>query len=257
MKRLLHPILGSIFLGLSLLYLSTARATEDKSLQNITLQSTALQDEPTVEIYRYHGLKAAAGKEASDGIYQDFSLDNASVGKLWADPDAKSHDGNDYSWVKSYVNRYQAEPYLTVEFARYGHGANLSIMPKNLIPEKLPETAQLTFEARSEAPVCLGIRFMDRDGEVWVYGAAPLNYKRLCVEPGQQWTQFTLPLKSNHSDWFKFQYNGNVDLGNQVMEASLIAGLEFELGLAGEHYFTPGTASFDLREIKVEKSREI
>lgn len=257
MKRLLHPLIGSIFLGLSLFYLLTARATEDEFLQNIASQSITLQDEPTVDIYRYHGLKPAEGQEASDSIYQDFALDSSSVGKLWADPDAKSHGGNDFSWVKSYVNRYQSEPYLTVEFARYGHGANLSIAPKNLIPETLPETAQLTFEARSQAPVCLGIRFMDRDGEVWGYGAAPLDYKRLCVEPGQQWTKFTVPLKSNHPDWFKFQHSGNVDLGNQVMEASLMAGLEFELGLVGESYFTPGTASFDLREIKVEKSSEI
>ncbi|NEQ55123.1 MAG: hypothetical protein F6K11_34220, partial [Leptolyngbya sp. SIO3F4] len=118
-------------------------------------------------------------------------------------------------------------------------------------------TAQLTFEARSSDPVCVGIRFMDRDGEIWAYGTAPLDYKRLCVEPDQEWTKFTVPLTSNHLDWFKFEHSGNVDLGNQVMEASLIAGLEFELGLTGEYYFTPGTASFDLRDIKAEEFKEI
>ena len=40
-------------------------------------------------------------------IYQDFSLETATVGKFWADPDAMLHEGNDFSWVKSHVNRYQ------------------------------------------------------------------------------------------------------------------------------------------------------
>ena len=238
-------------IGVSLLQPSTASATKDKSPEDQTVETN------TTNIYRYHGLKAAEGKEASDGIYQDFARESATVGKLWADPDARSHEGNEFSWVKSYVNRYQSKPHLTVEFARHGYGTNLSIVPKNLIPERLPETAQLTFEARSQAPVCFGLRFMDRDGEVWGYGKAPLDYQRLCIKPGQKWTKFTIPLAANHPDWFKFKYSGNVGLGNQVMEASLIAGLQFELGLAGEDYFTPGTATFDLREIKVKKFREI
>ena len=261
MKRLMHPILGSIFLGLSLLYLSSARANQDNSLQSITPQVNPSQNEPVVEpdaaIYRYHGLKSATGEEASNGIYQDFSIETATVGKAWADPDAKAHDGKDFSWVKSHINRNQPKPYLTVEFARHGYGTSVSIVPKNLIPEILPGTAQLTFEARSLAPVCLGIRFMDRDGEIWAYGTAPLDYERLCVEPGQQWTKVTVPLKANHPDWFKFEHSGNVDLGNQIMEANLIAGLDLELGLTGEYYFTPGTASLDLRDIKVEASSEI
>lgn len=265
MKRLRHPILGSIFLGLSLLSLSAARANQDKSRQNIMSRVPSTQNvpdvdldvEPTVDIYRYHGLKAAEGKEASDGLYQDFSLETPTVGKSWADPDAKSHEGGDFSWVQAHVNRAQSNPYLTVDFARHGYGTSVSIVPKNLIPEKLPETAQLTFEARSSDSVCLGIRFMDRDGEIWAYGTAPLDYERLCVEPGQQWTKFTVPLKANHPDWFKFEHSGNIELGNKVMEADLMAGLDLELGLTGEYYFTPGTASLDLREIKVEESSEI
>ena len=256
MKRFLNLIAGCILAGTLLLYLSTAGANQNESTHNITAQTTTFQDEPAVDVYRYHGLKPAEGEEASDGIYQDFSLETATVGKFWADPDAKHHNGHDFSWVKSYVNRYQPQPYLTIEFARHGHGTNVSIVPKNLIPEKLPETAQLTFEARSQSPVCVGLRFMDRDGEIWAYGIAPLAYKRLCVEPGQQWTKVTVPLRANHLDWFKFQHSGNVDLGNQIMEASLIAGLQFELGLAGEYYFTPGTASLDLRNIKVEEFKE-
>ncbi|MFG6101177.1 hypothetical protein U2F10_02915 [Leptothoe sp. EHU-05/26/07-4] len=261
MKCFLHPILGPILVGLPLLYLSAARASQNKSRQDPTAQVTTSQKElavePNTDIYRYHGLEPAEGKEASNGIYQDFSLETATVGKLWADPDAKNHEGEDFSWVQAYVNRDQASPHLTVDFARHGYGTSVSIVPKNRVPEKIPGTARLTFEARSSGSVCLGIRFMDRDGEIWVYGTAPLNYKRLCVEPGEQWTKFTVPLTSNHPDWFKFKHSGNVDLGNQVMEASLMAGLEFELGLAGEYYFSPGPASFDLRDINVEKAREL
>ena len=263
MKRCLYPLLAALLMGT----LSTARTKQNDSLQtmsllkiaslNTTSLNTPSQHETDAEIYRYHGLKAAEGPETLDGIYQDFSLEGDTVGKLWADPDAKSHEGEDFSWVQAHVNRSQSSPYLTVEFARHGYGTNMSVVPKNLIPETLPETAQLTFEVRSQDPVCVGIRFMDRDGELWAYGIAPLDYKRLCVEPGQQWTKFTVPLTPNRQDWFKFEYSGNVDLGNQFMEASLMAGLEFELGLAGDYYFTSGAASFDLREIKVEEGQEV
>lgn len=217
--------------------------------------SSPLAANASEEIYRYHGLKLAEGEESLDGIYQDFSQDSATVGKLWADPDARSHDGSDYSWVKSHVNRYQKNPFLSVEFARHGYGVNLSIIPQNLVPELLPERSVLMFEARSNDPVCFGLRYMDRDGELWGYGIKPLNYNRLCVEPGKKWTRFRLPIESNHPDWFKFIYSGNVDLGNNEMEADLIAGLQFELGLSGEDYFLPGTATFDLRNIRVKKDR--
>ncbi|MBT9311943.1 hypothetical protein [Leptothoe kymatousa] len=249
MKRLLHPILASAFIGLSLFYFSTAKANQSEFPQN-----GHPQEQPIVDVYRYHGLKPATGDEASDGIYQDFSRGTATVGKFWADPDAKLHDGNDFSWVKSHVNRYQPKPYLTVEFARHGHGTSVSVVPKNLVPEKLPKTAQITFEARSSSPVCVGLRFMDRDGEIWAHGVPPLEYERLCVEPGQQWTKISVPIAANHPNWFKFQHSGNVELGNQIMEADLIAGLQFEVGLTGEYYFSPGTASFDLREITITPS---
>jgi hypothetical protein len=207
------------------------------------------------DIYRYHGLKLAEGEKSVDGIYQDFSQDNATVGKLWADPDARSHEGNDYSWIKSHVNRYQKLPFLSVEFARHGHGVNLTVIPQDLIPEKLPGRSLLTFEARSNDPACFGLRYMDRDGEVWGYGTEPLNYDRLCVNPGNEWTRFSIPIEPNHSNWFKFNYSGNVDLGNNEMEGDLIAGLQFELGLLGKDYFAPGTATFDLQDIRIKKDR--
>ena len=77
------------------------------------------------------------------------------------------------------------------------------------------------------------------------------------LKQASQWTEFTVLLQPHHLAWFKFEHGGNVDLGNQTMEASLMAGPELELGLAGEYYFTPGTASLDLCQIKVEEFREI
>ena len=205
----------------------------------------------TKDIYRYHGLKPARGLDAEDGIFQDFSQTSDNLGKIWADPDAMEHQGSDNSWVKGTVNRTGLQPHLTIEFARQGYGANLAISPRARTPEKLPPNAVLEFEARSQDPACMGLRFMDRDGEIWSYGPKPLEYDRLCVDPDNQWTHFTIPIAPEHPNWLKFPHSGNIDLGNDSLEAEMMAMLSLELGLAGGDYLAPGSASLDIRSLKI------
>lgn len=210
----------------------------------------------TQDIYRYHGLKPARGLDAEDGIFQDFSQTSDNLGKIWADPDALEHQGSDSSWVKGTVNRIGLQPHLTIEFARQGYGANLAISPRARTPEKLPQNAVLEFELRSPDAVCIGLRVMDRDGEIWSYGPKTLEYDRLCVEPNNQWTRFAIPIAPEHPNWLKFPHSGNIDLGNDSLEAEMIAMLTLELGLAGGDYLAPGTASLDIRSIKVTSDPE-
>ncbi len=206
----------------------------------------------TKDIYRYHGLKSAQGLEAKDGIFQDFSETSDNLGKIWADPDAIEHQGSQPSWVKGIVNRTGIQPHLTIEFARQGYGANLAISPKNRTPEIIPTDAVLQFEARSNEPACMGLRFMDRDGEIWTYGPKVLEYDRLCVDPNNQWTHFSIPIAAQHPNWLKFPHSGNIDLGNDSLEAEMVAMLSLELGLAGGDYLAPGRASLDIRNIQIQ-----
>ncbi len=206
----------------------------------------------THNIYRFHGLKPARGLDAEDGIFQDFSRSSDNLAQIWADPDATVHEGTDVSWVRGRIQRPLAQkPYLTIDFTRQGYGANLTITPSKLIPEKLPESAVIRFEARSADATCIGLRMMDRDGEIWSYGEKVLEYERLCLEPNQEWTTLTVPIGPRHTDWQKFPHGGNVDLGNSELEAELIALLSLELGLAGGDYLAPGQASLDVRDIRV------
>jgi len=206
------------------------------------------------DVYRYHGLKEAKGADASDGIYQDFSRTNENVGKTWADPDATLHRGTGHSSVLAYIDRDSDTPHLTIEFDRQGYGANLGVIPLGLVPEKLPKKAEITFEMRSESAACVGVRMMERDGEIWGFGPKPLEYTRLCVVPGADWRRFRVPLSAGDTRWFQFVHAGNHELGNDQFEADLLASLGFELGLAGKAYFSPGRAKLDLRDIRVVSS---
>ena len=206
------------------------------------------------DVYRYHGLKKATGSESKDGVFQDFELDNENVGQTWADPDAVTRNSADFSWVRAHINRDQEQPHLTIEFSRQGYGASLAVMPKNKVPEKIPKSGQITFEMRSRFPACVGMRIMERDGEVWGYGAPPLEYQQLCVDPDNEWQRFEIPIVKKSESWFRFKHSGNTDLGNKDFDADLVAALSFELGLEGKHYFRAGLAELDVRDIRVLKA---
>lgn len=211
-----------------------------------------LSTQKTLDIYRYHGLKPAIGQASKDGIFQDFKLQSDNLAKIWADPDAEQHEGLDNSWVKSFIDRQGTLPHLSIQFSREGYGANISIAPKRLIPERLPKQSLLTFEARSSDPVCIGLRLMERDGEVWGYGNPGLEYQPLCVSSNQEWTTFKAPLSAQHPGWFHFPHSGNVDLGNQTLDADILALVTLELGLKGDGHLIPGQAVLDIRNIRVQ-----
>ncbi len=219
----------------------------------LSAYAVAASVEPHTEIYRYHGLKLVTEGPSTDGIYQDFSHDNDNVGKMWGDADALTRGAERPSWVRSRVVRGVSMPFLRVEFSREGYGANIGITPKSRYPEVVPNNGHLHFEMRAASPVCVGVRIMERDGEIWGYGPAPLEYTMHCVGQNKGWTAFSVAL-NDPTSWFKFQYSGNVELGNARFDGDIVAALSFELGLGADGHLGPGTASLDVRDLHISAS---
>ncbi|MEM7250721.1 MAG: hypothetical protein AAF493_04825 [Pseudomonadota bacterium] len=210
----------------------------------------AISPADAVDVYRYHGLKAATSEAARDGVYQDFTLDADNLGKLWTDPDGQLHGSNDSGWIRARVVRNESEPFLRLEFAREGYGVNAGVSPRERVPELIPANGMLLFEARSSTGACTGIRMMDRDGEIWGFGAKGLKYQRICLPEGSEWVRFVVPLK-DRPQWFQFPHSGNAELGNNEMEADMVAMLSFELGTHNETHLGRGVGTLDIRNIRV------
>lgn len=200
-------------------------------------------------VYQYQGLKPATGAASTDGIFQDFSSDADTLARIWADPDATMHKGKSQAWARARIDRTAEPAHLSVDFERTGYGVSIELAPTQKTPERIPEDAKLVVELRSQQNACVGLRFMEGDGEVWGYGKAPLDYKRLCVSGSGEWQSFELPLSAEH--WFPFIYGGNVNLGNKVFDRDIVAMMSFELGLDGDYYFSPGEATIDIRQIRL------
>ena len=203
-----------------------------------------------IDIYRYHGLQAIDPVASRDGVYQDFSHDGDNLGKMWSDPDGPLHGSTDSGWVRARVIRSEARPFMRLEFARMGYGVNTGISPLRKIPELIPRDGHLQFEARSSNGACAGLRYMDRDGEIWGYGKAGLRYNRICLPPRSQWTRFRINL-TDPALWFKFKYDGNTELGNNRLDAQLLATLSLELGAHSNSHLASGSATLDIRDIRV------
>ena len=215
----------------------------------LTAIATLVACTTTPDVYLYQGLKPVDGVHSADGVFQDFTNDADTLARIWADPDATLHDSNANAWVRAHVDRSAALPHLNVVFERSGYGTSIEIAPKHKIPEEIPSNGNIAFEMMAQEPVCVGLRITERDGEVWGFGQPELDYHRQCVEANGDWQRFVIPLQAG--DWFKFIYGGNVALGNNEFDASLITMVSFEVGLKGKYYLSNGAAAINIRNIEV------
>ena len=218
------------------------------------VQGCATPSSPMADLYLYHGLKPAEGPEANDGVFQDFENDADALARIWADPDATLHKGEENAWVQAYVDRSGEQPHLSVMFERAGYGTSIELAPKGKTPELVPENGMLEFELMAQEPVCVGVRVQERDGEVWGYGKEGLKYKRQCTKKAGEWETFQVAIDPEH--WFKFIYGGNTNLGDGAFEGNMIVSVSFEIGLAGEYWFAQGNANLNIRNIEVAEQAE-
>ncbi|MEM7219931.1 MAG: hypothetical protein AAF515_16310 [Pseudomonadota bacterium] len=203
----------------------------------------------TPDLYLYQGLQPAQGQKATDGVFQDFYSDADTLARIWADPDAAQHNPKGTAWARAAVARDDGMPYLDVEFERAGYGVSVEVAPKDKTPELIPDNASLEFELRSPQSACVGVRMMEHDGEVWGYGKPQLEYDFQCVDAGQAWERFSVPLRDG--SWFKFIYGGNTNLGNEKFDGRMVTMLSFEIGLRGASYVKGGRARVQIRNIQV------
>jgi len=203
----------------------------------------------TPQVYQLMGLQPATGPVSEDGVFQDFSSDTDTLARIWTDPDALMHEGKSSPWARVNIDRSAEMAHLSVDFNRTGYGVSIEVAPNSKTPERIKQGANLVVDLKSKQTACVGLRIMEADGEIWAYGKPPLDYQRLCLSGEDQWQTFELPLTAQH--WFKFIYGGNTNHGNQQFDGDLIAMMSFELGLDGTHYFAPGEATIDIRQIRL------
>ena len=216
----------------------------------LVLSGCASKGIPTSEVYRIHGLKIPIGPTANDGIYQDFTLHNENVGTIWLDPDAEFRGSKARAAVQPWMVREKsAEPFLRIQFSRHGHGTNLMIIPKNKMPEVIPPNSRLKFSMRSQQNACVGIRIKEKDGEIWLFGQAKLEYQRICTKAQGEWADVDIPLTTG--DWTRFPHNGNIAFGNNAREFDALTAVALELGLKGTSYLATGTAQLDIKALTV------
>lgn len=210
--------------------------------------------------YLFHGLKKEIIKsDDTSMIFQDFSLYRDDVGLLWADANAEYHDGKGQSYIKAHTAKdaFPNPTYLVIEFDRQGFGCNIMIRPKDNIPLAVENFSALVFDMRSTDEVCLGVRVMEGDGEIWEYSTAPGAYFLHCNEqPYGVWQPKKVFLKDDKK-WVKFRYDGNMVLGNNTHDNDIVALVYFEVGRSSTskdpRYLGSGQGIVDIRNIRLEK----
>lgn len=206
-------------------------------------------DRREIDVYRYFGYNDAATSPIGRVAFQDFSTANGTVGGSWADPDAEFR-AKSQSWVRPRISRRHGAPFLAVDFTREGHGANVRILPQEGTPMPLLPGSQLQFAMRSTDDACAGIRMQERDGEIWVYGNPPLDYKLFCPAKDGAWTTFKVDLDPEVG-FYKFPYDGNHQLGNGTPELDLLVSISLELGFEQGDYLGTGHGRIDIRDFIV------
>lgn len=204
------------------------------------------------DVYLYYGINADDKEKSYDGIFNDFESSNGSLSGIWWDIYSERQSSQELADVSVKVDWVDdiAKQAFKISFNRQGYGANITVNPDGGYAENIVDDKHsLSFKLKGEKDVCVGIRYMESDGEFWMYGTKLNEYIQFCPKGSDEWVTHHVDLDSKQ--WVFFPYSGNLNLGNKKREKRRVVKVVFEVGKNGNFTLKKGEGQLYLDDIRL------
>lgn len=204
------------------------------------------------DIYLYYGINEDDSEKSFDGIFNDFESSNGSLSGIWWDIYSERQSSQALAAVTAKVDWVDdtANQAFKVRFNRQGYGANITVNPDGGYAENIVDSRHyLSFKIKGQDDTCVGLRYMESDGEFWMYGTKLNEYIQFCPSSEDEWVDHKVDLDSKK--WIFFPYSGNLNLGNKQRERKRVVKVVFEVGKNGNFTLKKGEGEILIDDIRL------